>query len=690
MAHLTNKKVLLKKAGSIFVAPDKRFKKKIDFSVISNITPIMSVLIEYLEKHGKDVEGIFRVNGSTSALQILKEELANGLPEQGIDMSWDPHVTAGLIKLLLRELEEPLLLFNSYEHLLSALQTKDDKAQFQIMKAILDALPKENRFILYKLLDLFEIIDKNEQVTKMSAHNLAVVMGPTVMRPSGESFETMMSDSSKVVAVVTFLIQNAGNLHKAAIEPVMISAPVELSDQEMGKLSTKQPFDLRDKRDWKRKYEELKRTHEDVTGMYDELRTQYSVLEAYSAKLDSKVITLEEIIESMEQLIQAKPELDSLAASANSTTDESVTNVDEELQKLRQENDCLREVIIRSTREEVSNFREDSIRIRNPTTNVSNPLTKTTTISSIGSNPRLESSVSNGSLGDLGTLIVSNEEKPTPTEGNGTNGTTNGRKSLKVTNTFMRKQNSTKKIQKLKSSKLIEAENPKREMAHSTRPILRRETESDPKKVLNLLFATDTKPIVNNPPPPNPPTDLTATLSNQSNPSRTRRSMVSSETPKSLSTSFRSIVAQQPPNSNNNLPPLIPSNNNLPPLAPPLAPPSPSKPCPQRSLPPLPALSQRKVALSELSINTENLQPLSTRDENNSARNGKEEAITPRNGKSTILEVLQKMNDLQNHVSGKERTMETEQVEIRKQVEEMRLSLDTLVAAVTNLSEKLC
>jgi hypothetical protein len=608
-------------------------------------------------------------------------------------MSWDPHVTAGLIKLLLRELEEPLLLFNSYEHLLSALQTKDDKAQFQIMKAVLDALPKENRFILYKLLDLFEIIANNEQVTKMSAHNLAVVMGPTVMRPSGESFETMMSDSSKVVAVVTFLIQNAGNLHKAVIEPVMISAPVELSDQEMGKFSTKQQqFDFRDKRDWKRKYEELKRTHEDVTGMYDELRTQYSVLEAYSAKVDSKVIALEEIIESMEQLIQAKPELDSLAASANSTTDESVpTNVDEELQKLRQENDCLREVIIRSTREEFSNVREDSIRIRNPTTNSTNPLTKTSTISSVGSSQRFESSVSSGSLGDLGNLVISNEDKPTTTDENRTIGT-NGRKSLKVTNTFMRKQNSTKKIQKLKSSKLIEAENPKREMAQSTRPVLRRETESDPKKVLNLLFATDTKPVVNNP-PPNPPTDP----NNQSNIIRTRRSMVSSDTPKSLlSHSSRSIISPQQQNSNNNTntsnnnPPMPSNNNNLPPLSPPLAPPSPPKQCPQRSLPPLPVPSLRKVALAELSINTENLQPLTNREENNSARNGKEEAITPRNGKSSILEVLQKMNDLQNHVSGKERSMETEQLEMRRQVEEMRVSLDALVSAVTNLSEKLC
>jgi len=243
---------------------------------------------------------------------------------------------------------------------------------------------------------------------------------------------------------------------------------------------------------------------------------------------------------------------------------------------------------------------------------------------------------------------------------------------------------------------LIEHENPKREtLAQSTKPVYRKEPENDPKKVM-LFSEKDSKPnAINN--PTNPPPVPESTVNNQSN-TRARRSMVSSDTPKSIT---RTITSQQHLNSNNNnninnnvynnlSPRADIGNMELPPLISP-APPSPSKPCPQRSLPPLP-VQLRKGALVELSTNTENSAPLSNRD--NSAKTGtvKEEGITPRNGKSlsSMLEVLQKMSELQIHVSGKEKTMETEQVEIRKQVEEMRVSLDTLVTAVTNLTEKLC
>jgi hypothetical protein len=64
-----------------------------------------------------------------------------------------------MIKLLLRELDEPLLTFAVYETLLMSLEAKDERDQVQAMVIIVESLPKDNRFIIYKLLDLFSKVD---------------------------------------------------------------------------------------------------------------------------------------------------------------------------------------------------------------------------------------------------------------------------------------------------------------------------------------------------------------------------------------------------------------------------------------------------------------------------------------------------------------------------------------------------
>jgi len=227
---------------------------------------------------------------------------------------------------------------------MSASDCKELKQKLQKLKSVVDSLPIGNKGLLFKLLNLFSTIDKNQQETKMSAHNLAVVMGPTLIRSSGESFETMMTDSSKVVSVVTSLIVNLPYFQKIESNGPLNEIHFNGNNENSGKLIVKTPLlDTKDKKDWKKKYEE-------VNTMYDELRTQYSVLEAYSAKLDDKVAELEELLESMDQIHNTKPEIES--------------NESEEMQKLRSENEGLKDIIIRFTREDVSNIREDSISIR--------------------------------------------------------------------------------------------------------------------------------------------------------------------------------------------------------------------------------------------------------------------------------------------------------------------------------------
>jgi hypothetical protein len=65
------------------------------------------------------VEGIFRLSGNAVRVREIKTQFDRG---QDVDLSkeTDPHVVAGLIKLFLRELPEPLFPFDFYTPLMEA------------------------------------------------------------------------------------------------------------------------------------------------------------------------------------------------------------------------------------------------------------------------------------------------------------------------------------------------------------------------------------------------------------------------------------------------------------------------------------------------------------------------------------------------------------------------------------------
>jgi hypothetical protein len=783
MAQQSRTRIFLNKAGNIFQTQQKGKKKT--FSTISTIVPILSVLIDYLEKQGRDTEGIFRVNGSVPALQSLKADITNrphGEPLLPSD-EWDPHVVAGLIKLLLRELDEPLFPFTSYDSLINSLQ-KEDKETLSFIKSTVDSLPRENKVILYKLLDLFSKLDCSE-VTKMSAHNLAVVMGPTVLRPAGESFETMMSDSSKVVAVVTFLIQNANQICKdesVDTEPVVkdnIGLPPLVSEREKREYNREKSSSMssqsiglpplapekrdkissqsnllstssgpreprepsshlvvtgdREKRELKKKYDDLKKSYDELFSNYDELRTQYSVLEAYSTKLDAKVLDLEDLLEYFEHSSIPKTE----SESQQTTTESHVEGEEDIVQKLRQENDLLREVIIRSTREEICNYREDSIRIRSPREypsvlgkkGGSFPFFTPPLENSPRSAPELpiftsptSSSTSTSSVTSPTTTTNSTTTPATTEDGK----PTEGRKSTKYSNSFIRKQNSAKKIQQ-KVSKVIKVDaettavinretTHKREHSASTsrKSLIRKDTENMQldKKLSVLEFAPPTvipSPAVATVPSSNSDTKLpplqsinegiSKTQKDESDPKSSGYTPRNSQGETNNARSRRSVrVHEEIPgvSSKQSQQPMplstrtasVPQTNG--------ANPSPGKPSLFRSTTIGSAISSalrnasstnQKGSLLVLE-NNENIPPTNNPVGDLSLEKDAP-TISPRHNKVTLPDVFQKVNELERKFSGKERAFELEQAGLKKQVEEMKVSLDTLVMAITVLTEKI-
>lgn len=94
------------------------------------------------------------------------------------------HVAANLLKLFFRELPEPLFTSALYQQFLDAIKLTDTHNQRVTLLNTCDLLPASYRKILFYLLDHLVRVSQESHKNMMHLENLAVVFGPTLMRPS--------------------------------------------------------------------------------------------------------------------------------------------------------------------------------------------------------------------------------------------------------------------------------------------------------------------------------------------------------------------------------------------------------------------------------------------------------------------------------------------------------------------------
>ncbi|ORX41049.1 hypothetical protein BD324DRAFT_575172 [Kockovaella imperatae] len=139
---------------------------------------------------GLEQEGIFRVPGDNDSVSELKSRMDRGhYVLSGID---DPHVTASLLKLWLRDLRDPVIPEDMYDDALIASKTPSQTLAF------IDRLPLLNRRVLMFVISFFqlflnpEVIDK----TKMTIVNLSLVLAPNLLRTTSDQLVTVFTNSA--------------------------------------------------------------------------------------------------------------------------------------------------------------------------------------------------------------------------------------------------------------------------------------------------------------------------------------------------------------------------------------------------------------------------------------------------------------------------------------------------------------
>ncbi|KAL3286348.1 hypothetical protein HHI36_000856 [Cryptolaemus montrouzieri] len=177
-----------------------------------------------------DTEGLFRKEGSKSRQNEIKLSLNAGCK---IEEDYNVIDVAGILKMFLRELPEPLIptVFHDYFLRCSIL----DKEKLEAILLLCLLLPQEHLNTLAYLLRFFNVISKRSTYNKMTAMNLSIVIGPNFIpfHQDKSSYSTQHK-IKKICELVQLLIENA---NKVGIIPEYIIDQVANSNSTSEELA---------------------------------------------------------------------------------------------------------------------------------------------------------------------------------------------------------------------------------------------------------------------------------------------------------------------------------------------------------------------------------------------------------------------------------------------------------------------
>ncbi|KAM9561328.1 rho GTPase-activating protein 27-like isoform 3-T5 [Salvelinus alpinus] len=158
----------------------------------TTIPSFVEKCIRAVEKRGLDMDGLYRVSGNLAVIQKLRFK-ADHEELDLEDGQWeDIHVITGALKLFFRELPEPLFPFSHFSRFIQAIRTVDYHLKVSYMRELVESLPRPNHDTMELLFShLRKVIEYGEE-NRMTVQNVAIVFGPTLLRPEMESANITM------------------------------------------------------------------------------------------------------------------------------------------------------------------------------------------------------------------------------------------------------------------------------------------------------------------------------------------------------------------------------------------------------------------------------------------------------------------------------------------------------------------
>ncbi|TSP09119.1 Rho GTPase-activating protein 30 [Bagarius yarrelli] len=137
----------------------------------------------FIEEHGV-VDGIYRLSGVSSNTQKLRSEFDNeSAPDLYKDVYLqDIHCVSSLCKAYFRELPNPLLTYQLYDHFAEAVAVQLEEERLVKIREVLKDLPLPHFRTLEFLMKHLVRMATYSNLTNMHARNLAIVWAPNLLR----------------------------------------------------------------------------------------------------------------------------------------------------------------------------------------------------------------------------------------------------------------------------------------------------------------------------------------------------------------------------------------------------------------------------------------------------------------------------------------------------------------------------
>lgn len=157
-----------------------------------DVPTIVADTAAVLEARWLALEGLFRISASKAELDDLRHRLDHGVPVDYTRVSG--HSVAGILKLWLRSMPEPLVPFALYADFAAALAGRSADDGVRTLAALVRRLPPLNRQCLHRLMLLLHRVVDHAAENMMHASNISIVFTPLLLRDRAQQEMMLLGD----------------------------------------------------------------------------------------------------------------------------------------------------------------------------------------------------------------------------------------------------------------------------------------------------------------------------------------------------------------------------------------------------------------------------------------------------------------------------------------------------------------
>ncbi|XP_052449914.1 SLIT-ROBO Rho GTPase-activating protein 3 isoform X3 [Carassius gibelio] len=175
-------KEAIQKAEAIDSDPSRRRRRMSRTQSSGQQIPlVVESCIRFINLHGLHHEGVFRVPGSQTEVNHIRDAFERG-EDPLTDSESDIDSVAGVLKLYFRGLEKPLFPEQSFSQLMECVQMENMTEKVVQLKTIVSSFPRPVLIVMRYLFAFLHHVSQYSDENMMLPYNLAVCFGPSLLR----------------------------------------------------------------------------------------------------------------------------------------------------------------------------------------------------------------------------------------------------------------------------------------------------------------------------------------------------------------------------------------------------------------------------------------------------------------------------------------------------------------------------